>query len=78
MLSELQQQIAYALRDGADLDSIEAELIDPALVDEEQKAALWLYAEALQARRSRIVFATGHSVAPLIGQARDPREFGPG
>jgi hypothetical protein len=34
------------------LASTEEALIDPAPLDEEHKAALWLYAEALRERRS--------------------------
>ena len=47
MFSEPHRQIAQALRDGADLEEIEAQIIDRAPVDEDQRAALWLYAEAL-------------------------------
>ncbi len=51
MALERQRQIALAVAAGAELEEIEATIIDPAPVDEEQKAALWLYAEALQERR---------------------------
>lgn len=47
MLSELQRRIAVAVLADADLDAIEATIISPALLDEEQKSALWLYAEVL-------------------------------
>jgi hypothetical protein len=49
MLAEL-HLIAQAFRAGADLDSIEEAIITPSRVDEDQKAALWLYAEALRER----------------------------
>jgi hypothetical protein len=51
MLSELQRRIAVAVLADADLDAIEATIINPAPLDEEQKSALWLYAEALFERR---------------------------
>lgn len=47
MVSELQRQIADAVRAGAHLDQIEEAIIERAPVDEDQRAALWLYAEAL-------------------------------
>ena len=49
---ELQRQIADAVLAGAGVDVIEEAIIDPAPLDEEHKSALWLYAQALQARRS--------------------------
>ena len=51
MLSELQRRIAVAVLADADLDAIEATIISPAPLDEEQKSALWLYAEVLLERR---------------------------
>ena len=39
-------------RAGAEVDSIDAAIIAPAPLDEEQKSVLWLYAQALQERRS--------------------------
>ena len=52
MVPELQRQIARAVRAGVELDEIEQLVIDPSPLDEEQKAALWLYAEALSGRRN--------------------------
>ena len=52
MVSELLRQIADAVRAGAEVDSIDAAIIAPAPLDEEQKSVLWLYAQALQERRS--------------------------
>jgi len=52
MLEGLQRQIARAVRAGVGLEEIETLVIDPAPVDEEEKAALWLYAEALVERRA--------------------------
>ena len=51
MVSELLRQIANAVLAGAGIDAIDEAIIDPAPVDEEQKAVLWLYAQALQERR---------------------------
>jgi hypothetical protein len=47
MVSELHRQIAAAVRTGTSLDRIEAAIIDPADLEDDEKAALWLYAEAL-------------------------------
>ena len=52
IVSELHRQIADAVLAGARIDAIEEAIIDPAPVDEEHKSALWLYAQALQERRS--------------------------
>jgi hypothetical protein len=51
----LQSEVAHAVRSGMDLDSIERSIIDPAPVDEDQKAALWLYAEVLSQHRSESI-----------------------
>jgi len=50
MLVELQRTIAGAVEAGAELDAIENEIINPAPIDEDQKSALWLYAEVLTDR----------------------------
>jgi hypothetical protein len=47
MFTELQHTIAAALSDGFELDTIEQQIINRAPLDEEEKSALWLYAEAL-------------------------------
>lgn len=52
MVSELQRQIAQAVLAGADLDAIDEAIIERAPLDEEQKSALWLYAEGMLERRS--------------------------
>jgi hypothetical protein len=52
MVSELLRQIADAVLAGAGIDAIDEAIIDPAPLDEEQKSVLWLYAQALQDRRS--------------------------
>jgi hypothetical protein len=48
----LQEQVEQAVRAGMDLDAIEQTIIEPAKIDEDQKAALWLYAEVLEGRRN--------------------------
>ena len=50
MVFELQHEIARAVRAGSSLDEIERQIIDPTDVEEDEKAALWLYAEALRER----------------------------
>ena len=52
IVSELHRQIADAVLAGARVDAIEETIIDPAPIDEEHKSDLWLYAQALQERRS--------------------------
>jgi hypothetical protein len=48
---ELHRLIEAATLAGGDLDEIEERLITPAPLDEDDRAALWLYAEAPLARR---------------------------
>jgi hypothetical protein len=52
MVSNLQLQVAEAVRDGAGILEIEDVIIDPAPLDAEEKAALWLYAEAVRERHN--------------------------
>ena len=52
MDSGLQEQVAHAVRAGLGLGEIEELVIDPAPLGEEEKAALWLFAEVLEERRS--------------------------
>jgi hypothetical protein len=54
MFSELQDWIVLAVLGDANLDAIEARIIDPAPIDNEHKSALWLYAKALLERRRRV------------------------
>ncbi len=51
MVMDLERQIDRAVQAGVGLDEIEAAIIEPAPLDEDQQAALWLYAEALSERR---------------------------
>ena len=46
-MPELQDRIRSLIRTGMDLPEIEDELITPSALDEEQRAALWLYAWSL-------------------------------
>ena len=47
-MSGLQLRVLEAVRVGMPMVEIESSIIEPALVDEDEKAALWLYAEALR------------------------------
>jgi hypothetical protein len=51
--STLHRQIAQAIRAGQDVDEIEQRIIQPAPVAEDEKSALWLYAQALSERPHR-------------------------
>jgi hypothetical protein len=51
VFSALLRQIAQAVLDGANLEEIEAEIIDPAPVDADHRSALRRCAEALGERR---------------------------
>jgi len=56
LIEDLQRHIAQAVLGGADLDEIQDMIIDPAPLDEEEKAVLWLYADVLEGRpRGRIL-----------------------
>lgn len=66
MLSELRRRIVLGVLSDAKLDAIEARIINPAPIDEEQKAALWLYAEALLERR-RDATLIERELARLVG-----------
>jgi hypothetical protein len=50
MVSELHRRIAGAVRAGTSLDRIEEAIIGPADLEEDEKTALWLYADALDER----------------------------
>jgi hypothetical protein len=51
--SDLHRQIAHAVRTGSDLDEIEQSIIEPAPIAEDEKSALWLYAQVLSERPRR-------------------------
>lgn len=55
MLAELRYAIAQAVLSGAGLDAIEEQIINRAPIDQEQKSALWLYAEAVIDRPARLI-----------------------
>jgi len=55
MLAELQQTIVSAVLAGVELDAIEDTIISRAPIDEEQKSALWLYAEVLIERPAELI-----------------------
>jgi hypothetical protein len=46
----LQERIAALATDGVPFDRIVDEVIEPSSLDEDRKAALWLFASALQER----------------------------
>ena len=50
MATQLQARVIQAVREGLDVDQIEEAIIDPAPLDEDEKAALWLLAQALRER----------------------------
>jgi hypothetical protein len=60
MVAGLQRQIARAIRAGMELEEIERLMIDPAPLHAEEKAALWLYAEALIEQRSEAMLKGDH------------------
>jgi hypothetical protein len=64
MVAGLQRQIARAIRAGLELEEIERLVIDPAPLDADEKAALWLYAEVLTGRRSESMLTA--SDPPLV------------
>jgi hypothetical protein len=65
MTGDLHHQIAQAILVGMDLDEIQDAIIDPAPLEGDEKAALWLYAEALKERpRARVVTEVGD--APVL------------
>jgi hypothetical protein len=66
MVSGLQRQIARAVRAGVELHEIEELVIEPAPLDEEQKAALWLYAEALAEQQKEMPLAA-REFSPIDG-----------
>ena len=68
MLSEYRRRIMIAALADASLDTIEKTIVDQAPIDEDHKAALWLYAHTLLDRR-RIGQLTTGLVLPI---ARHP------
>lgn len=64
MIAELCRQIADATLAGADLRAIEEAVVDRAPVDEDVRAALWLYAEALQGLRPATIGSGAPSPRP--------------
>ena len=55
--SELHRQIAHAVRAGLDLNEIEQDIIESAPIAEDEKSALWLYAQVLSERPLRREYA---------------------
>jgi hypothetical protein len=44
MLAELRETVARCAERGEPLECIESEVVEPAPLDEDRRAALWLYA----------------------------------
>jgi hypothetical protein len=55
MALELERVIADAVLAGVSLDRIEEEIIDRARIEEDERAALWPYAEALLEQHTETV-----------------------
>ena len=55
--TELHRQIGQAFRAGLDLEEIEHDIIEPAPIGEDEKSALWLYAQVLSERPRRREYA---------------------
>jgi hypothetical protein len=51
MIVELQREIELRVRSGARFEEIEERVIDPAPLNDDQKAALWLFAWSLMPER---------------------------
>ncbi len=76
MFAELRGAIAQAVLAGTQLDAIERAIINPAPLDDEQKAALWLYAETVADRPARLMPAgsSGSAANRLqVPSGREPR-----
>jgi hypothetical protein len=52
MATQIQRRIIQAAKNGMELDLIEQTIIDPATMEEDEKAALWLFAQAVRERDS--------------------------
>lgn len=64
MISHVHGQIVQALRAGQDIDDIEQDIIEPADLAEDEKSALWLYAQVLS-EHPRILGSPARELAPL-------------
>lgn len=51
-LRELQHRVEGAMRAGASVDRVDAEIIRPSQLDDERQAAAWLYARSLASERA--------------------------
>ena len=52
MATQIQRRIIQAVKTGMELDRIEETIIDPAPMEEDEKAAQWLFAQAVRERES--------------------------
>jgi hypothetical protein len=74
-LKQLQGDVAFRMRHGDAFASVEAEVIDPSELSEEEKAALWLYAWSFVnwRRQRREAMAHIDVLAARESAARFPR-----
>jgi hypothetical protein len=66
MTEDLQREIAHAIVAGLDLDEIQEAIIDPAPLDADEKAALWLYADVIRERPTARILGELASVPVLV------------
>jgi hypothetical protein len=64
VITHLHRQIAQAVAAGHDIDEIELNIIEPTALSEDEKSALWLYAQALT-ERPRLERSPERMLAPL-------------
>jgi hypothetical protein len=73
-LRQLQAEVAFRMRRGDTFASVEAEVIDPSELSEDEKAALWLYGWSFVnwRRQRREAIAHIEVLAARQGPARVP------
>jgi len=77
-LAEPQERIDERVRQGGSVAEVEEEIIDPAPVSEEQRAALWLYASATIPRDlAEAVVETAKRPSPRLGRTSTALRAGP-
>jgi hypothetical protein len=74
-LNQLQGEVAFRMRRGDTFASVEAEIIDPSGLSEDEKAALWLYGWSFVhwRRQRREAMAHIEVLAARQSPARSPR-----
>ena len=66
MTEDLHRRIAHAILAGMDLDEIQEAIIDPSPLDGDEKAAMWLYADALRERPTGRVLLGDLAEVPVL------------